>query len=99
MSRACFDCPANKTDCAREHCIPIDGHRRLIQVANRLLPGPSIQVCENDTVAVNVINKLRSGQVTSIHWHGILQKNTVYMDGPSMIVQCPIMEHNSFEYM
>lgn len=44
MSRACFDCPKNQTDCLRPHCIPADGLSRPIVVINRQMPGPSIQV-------------------------------------------------------
>ena len=44
MSKACFDCPFNKTDCYRPHCLPGDGQKKTIVVANRKLPGPSIEV-------------------------------------------------------
>lgn len=44
MSRACYDCPMNLTDCRRPQCIPADGVSRPVLVVNRQMPGPSIQV-------------------------------------------------------
>lgn len=98
MSKACYNCPFNKTDCFRPHCIPADGVSRGVLVVNRMLPGPSIHVCEGDTVIVNVRNELTGGEGTSIHWHGILQHGSQYMDGVSMVTQCPIPIKTSFEY-
>lgn len=99
MSKACFDCPFNKTDCDRAHCIPANGVERAVIVINRMLPGPSIQVCENDEIVVNVFNNLRLSESTSIHWHGMLQKGTPFMDGVAMITQCPISPHTKFQYV
>lgn len=47
MSKACYDCPYNLTDCFRPDCVPADGVERPIIVINRSLPGPSIQVIYN----------------------------------------------------
>lgn len=44
MSKACYDCPYNLTDCYRPDCVPADGVGKPIIVINRSLPGPSIQV-------------------------------------------------------
>ncbi|KAK8727889.1 hypothetical protein OTU49_009505, partial [Cherax quadricarinatus] len=44
MSRACFNCPFNTTDCSRPECIAADGVARPLITINRQLPGPSIQV-------------------------------------------------------
>lgn len=44
MSKACYDCPYNITDCYRPDCVPADGVAKPIIVINRSLPGPSIQV-------------------------------------------------------
>ena len=63
-----------------------------------MLPGPLIQVCQNDIINVVVNNNLRMGESTTIHWHGILQNGSPYMDGTSMITQCAIHSHSSFEY-
>ena len=98
MSRACFACPLKSSDCLREHCISADGFKRTIQVANRLMPGPSIEVCKGDTIVVNVENRLDNDETTSIHWHGMRQKNTNFMDGTPMITQCPIFKNNRMKY-
>lgn len=44
MSKACYDCPFNITDCFRPHCIPVDGIMRSLLSVNRQLPGPPIEV-------------------------------------------------------
>lgn len=44
MSKACYDCPFNITDCFRKHCIAADGIERSILVVNRQMPGPAIEV-------------------------------------------------------
>jgi L-ascorbate oxidase len=62
------------------------------------MPGPAIIVCKGDTVVVNLENNMRSQRVTSIHWHGIKQRKTPFMDGVGMITQCPIIPHDSFQY-
>ncbi|XP_069129876.1 uncharacterized protein [Argopecten irradians] len=97
LTKACYNCPYNVTDCYRPGCIPADGNSRAILVINRMLPGPAIHVCEGDTVLVNVHNKL-NGHGMGIHWHGILQRGTPYMDGVGMLTQCPIPEFTSFQY-
>lgn len=44
MSKACYGCPMNATDCGRQDCIAADGVSRALVVVNRQLPGPSLQV-------------------------------------------------------
>nr|XP_022321018.1 oxidoreductase OpS5-like [Crassostrea virginica] len=98
LSKACFDCPFNATDCDRPHCVAADGTRRGIITVNRMVPGPGIHICYGDTVVVNVINKLEGADGVSIHWHGLHQRNTPHMDGVSMLTQCAIHAHSSFQY-
>ncbi|OXU25591.1 hypothetical protein TSAR_001264, partial [Trichomalopsis sarcophagae] len=102
MSKACYDCPLNMTDCFRPHCLPADGVQKPVYVANRQLPGPTIEVdynpvCKNDRIVVDVRNLMIS-ESTAIHWHGIQQKGTPYMDGVPMVTQCPIAPGNRFKY-
>ncbi|XP_034099549.2 uncharacterized protein LOC117564761 [Drosophila albomicans] len=97
FSKACFDCPLNLTDCSRPHCIMGDGLQRSITVVNRMMPGPAIEVCEGDQIVVDVKNNLL-GESTTIHWHGLHQKSTPYMDGVPHITQCPISPHATFRY-
>lgn len=44
LSKACYNCPNNVTDCYRPHCIAADGVRRTILTVNRMMPGPKIEV-------------------------------------------------------
>ncbi|KAK8384504.1 hypothetical protein O3P69_009357 [Scylla paramamosain] len=97
MGKACYDCPFNVSDCARPHCAPADGFERAIVTANRRLPGPAIHVCQWDEVVVDVVNELGSDS-TTIHWHGIHQRGTPYMDGVPFLTQCPIPAGTTFRY-
>ena len=36
---------------------------------------------------------------TVIHWHGIHQRSSPYMDGVPYVTQCPILPGNSFRYV
>ncbi|ESO96136.1 hypothetical protein LOTGIDRAFT_231844 [Lottia gigantea] len=98
LSKACYDCPRNITDCYRPHCVPADGVSRSIITVNRMLPGPGIHVCENDEIVVNVHNNLETGEGTTIHWHGILQIDSQWNDGVPMVTQCPIVSRTTFQY-
>ncbi|XP_072045969.1 uncharacterized protein [Amphiura filiformis] len=98
LSAACYDCPFNMTDCDRPGCIPINGVQRPIVTVNRQIPGPPIEVCEDDDIEVKVWNRLGNSEGTTIHWHGIHQRDTQYMDGAAMITQCPISAQSSFTY-
>lgn len=64
---------------------------------NQQLPGPSINVCEGDRIIVDVKNSM-DGHSLTIHWHGIFQKDTPYMDGVPMVTQCPIASGSTFRY-
>ena len=54
------------------------------------------QVCENDTVIVNVHNELENGEGTIIHWHGMTMTGNVHMDEGGRVTQCPIPAGNTF---
>uniref|UniRef100_H2YGT3 ferroxidase n=1 Tax=Ciona savignyi TaxID=51511 RepID=H2YGT3_CIOSA len=71
---------------------------RAVTVVNRMLPGPSIKVCEGDQIIVRLNNKLDNGEGTTIHWHGITQRGTPWMDGVPMITQCAIPSGTNFVY-
>lgn len=55
------------------------------------------QVCKGDMVVIDVVNKMK-GRSTTIHWHGILQRGTPFMDGVPMVTQCPIVDGQTFRY-
>lgn len=46
---------------------------------------------------VDVINKIL-GSTETIHWHGIRQTKTPWMDGVPMVTQCPIHQGSTFRY-
>jgi FtsP/CotA-like multicopper oxidase with cupredoxin domain len=78
---ACNDCAkGNQSQCFHEQCITADGYERGFVSVNRQLPGPAIQVCQNDVVVVDVTNDM-DGSATTIHWHGLTQKGTPFSDG------------------
>ena len=65
---------------------------------NSHIPGPTLIVTSNQIIVVNVNNTLRAQGVT-IHWHGMYQRNTPWMDGTGYISQCPITPGTSFRYI
>lgn len=65
---------------------------------NRRLPGTSIDVCKDDRIIVDVKNCLAGSELT-LHWHGLHQKETPWMDGVPMVTQCPISSGNTFRYI
>ncbi|KAK3595588.1 hypothetical protein CHS0354_009545 [Potamilus streckersoni] len=70
---------------------------RLVAVFNNSMPGPPIIVYEGQQVIVHVKNKLKSDSVT-IHWHGLHQTGTPWMDGVPFVTQCPILPGQTFTY-
>ena len=70
---------------------------RVLIGVNGLLPGPTMIVDEGSTVIAYVNNNLTQ-EATSIHWHGMRQYNTPWMDGAASITQCPIKPSSNFQY-
>ncbi|XP_038215387.1 laccase isoform X3 [Zerene cesonia] len=99
LGAACQVCTPNATNVVWSHCqcVLADGVERGILSVNRMLPGPSIQVCENDKVVIDVENHMEGMEVT-IHWHGIWQRGSQYYDGVPFVTQCPIQQGNTFRY-
>ncbi|KAI8235004.1 Iron transport multicopper oxidase fetC [Colletotrichum sp. SAR 10_99] len=60
-------------------------------------PCPKIEANVGDTIVVHLTNKL-GNQTTGIHFHGIDQISTNWMDGPSMVTQCPLPPDSSMTY-
>lgn len=49
-----------------------------------------------------IVVEARNGMLaesTTLHWHGIPQKGTPYMDGVGYIGQCPILPGEKFQYI
>ncbi|KAI4499520.1 hypothetical protein M0802_005416 [Mischocyttarus mexicanus] len=101
MATPCNVCLTNSFERSKNQsaceCIQGDGYEKTIMSINRQFPGPSIQVCENDKIIVDVENTAE-GTDTTIHWHGVFQKNYQYYDGVPHITQCPISAPNTFRY-
>lgn len=88
----------NLTACLHKRCVTADGFNRGFLSINFQLPGPSIQVCKNDIIVVDVINEAE-GIATSIHWHGMKQIGTQFNDGVPYLTQCPIAFNSQFRYI
>jgi hypothetical protein len=73
-----------------------DGVYRTIVTINGKFPGELIRANEGDTIVVNVENRLVNA--TSIHWHGLLQNGSSWMDGTPGVTQCPIAPGKTFHY-
>lgn len=79
--------------------LTVDGRSYRMAIAvNGLVPGPTLIVREGQLVAVTVINRLTSEAIT-IHWHGIHQRGTPWMDGVGFISQPPIVPGATFKYI
>jgi iron transport multicopper oxidase len=74
-----------------------DGYPRPVITVNGQWPPPMIIADVGDTIVVDIANHL-GNQSTSIHWHGMLQRETNSMDGATMVTQCPIPPGGLFRY-
>ena len=77
----------------------VDGYtfRSFIGINSRL-PGPTIIVWEKQIIQVTVNNRLASESI-SMHWHGMHQRNSNWMDGVEHVTQCGILPGGSFTYI
>jgi FtsP/CotA-like multicopper oxidase with cupredoxin domain len=59
---------------------------------NGKFPGPLIEADWGDTISVTVTNNIdtNTAEGMTLHWHGLTQKQTPWMDGVPGISQCPI---------
>lgn len=73
-----------------------DGVFRPLLSINGQFPGPMIECNEGDTIVIDVDNQ--SVNATSIHFHGIFQNGTNWMDGAVGVTQCPIAPKRNFRY-
>ncbi|KAH9998722.1 laccase [Russula vinacea] len=78
-----------------------DGFLRPATLANGVFPGPIITATKGQEFSINVIDQLTETSLdlaTSIHWHGIFQHHTNFVDGAASVTQCPIVPNESFLY-
>ncbi|SPP77695.1 laccase [Drosophila guanche] len=81
---------------ATDDCKYADGLESRVMVVNGRLPGQSIEVCFGDTIVADVINSMH--ETTTIHWHGMHQRLTPFMDGVPHVTQYPIEAGQAFRY-
>lgn len=74
-----------------------DGVTRQGIVINGAYPGPTIEANWGDWIEVVVHNELPY-EGTSLHWHGLLQRETPWFDGIPSVGQCPIAPGSTFTY-
>ncbi|KAK8203149.1 hypothetical protein M8818_005374 [Zalaria obscura] len=74
-----------------------DGVNKTGILINGAFPGPTIEANWGDWIQVTLNNQL-ADEGTSLHWHGLLQKATPWMDGVPGVQQCPIAPGSSFTY-
>lgn len=74
-----------------------DGFARPVIGINGQWPCPTIEASVGDTVVVRLTNNL-GNQTTGLHFHGINQVSTNFMDGPSMVTQCPLPPNMTMTY-
>ena len=86
----------NNANCTSPQFVDGKTYRMAIAV-NGQIPGPTLIVHEGQTVIVNVHNKLTTEGI-SVHWHGIHQRDSPYMDGVGQVTQCQIGPSSSFSY-
>jgi multicopper oxidase len=67
-----------------------------IWAINGLFPGPTIRAKEGEEISVTLCNNLP--QPTTIHWHGIHQRGTWFMDGVERISQAAIKPGDCYTY-
>lgn len=73
-----------------------DGVYRPMILINNQFPGPLVECNDGDTLIVHVENK--AVNATSIHFHGLFQNGTNFMDGTVGVTQCPIAPNSKFTY-
>ncbi|KAJ5723647.1 Multicopper oxidase type 2 [Penicillium malachiteum] len=73
-----------------------DGNVREMVFMNNQFPGPELRLDQGDDVEFVVHNNLPFN--TSVHFHGIEQKNTPWSDGVPGLTQKPIQSGHSWTY-
>ncbi|KAI0879111.1 Cupredoxin [Hypoxylon argillaceum] len=74
-----------------------DGVGRPLIGINNSWPCPLIEAAVGDTVVVNLLNSL-GNETTGMHFHGINQINSNFMDGAVGSSQCPLPPSYSISY-
>ncbi|CAF1024894.1 unnamed protein product [Adineta steineri] len=70
-----------------------------VLLVNNQLPGPTIRVDVDDIVIVHIHNALHTMEEVTIHFHGMLQRQTAHMDGVGYVTQMPIPCGKTFTHV
>lgn len=73
-----------------------DGIYRPMYLINNQFPGPLVECNDGDTIIVHVDNQAVNS--TAVHFHGLFQQGSNFMDGTVGVTQCPIAPNSSFTY-
>ena len=77
--------------------IQSDGYKsRLVIAINGKFPGPTIEAYEDQKLIIHVRN-LKHTDSTTVHWHGIHQRESPEWDGVAFISQTPILPGRTFK--
>ncbi|KAI8434746.1 hypothetical protein MSG28_003267 [Choristoneura fumiferana] len=97
LSKSCGSCTENNEEECPAMCISADGRERGVLTINRELPSPTLHVCHNDILVVDVVHRAPA-HALAMHWRGQSQKETPFMDGAPMLTQCPQPAYTTFQY-
>ncbi|SCU85732.1 LADA_0D09296g1_1 [Lachancea dasiensis] len=76
----------------------VDGGKdRPVITCNGQWPWPDVRVKKGDRIELYLNNGF-DDRNTTLHFHGMFQKNSSQMDGPPMVSQCPIGPGDTFLY-
>lgn len=75
-----------------------DGFERPVIGINGTWPCPTLEANTGDTIVLT-LNNLLGNETTGLHFHGIDQILTTWMDGPSGVTQCPVPPGSSITYV
>jgi FtsP/CotA-like multicopper oxidase with cupredoxin domain len=76
---------------------PAGGKGRVGVTVNEALPGTPIRIVEGEQVTVTVVNKMTQDAI-SVHFHGLHQRGTPWMDGVGQITQCAVLPGQVFRH-
>ncbi|KJR81854.1 uncharacterized protein SPSK_00932 [Sporothrix schenckii 1099-18] len=74
-----------------------DGFSRPVIGINGAWPCPTLEATAGDIIQLTINNQL-GNETTGLHFHGIDQVQTPWMDGPSGVTQCPVPPGSSITY-
>lgn len=92
----CQRCLYDDGACEAEQCLYGDGIPNDVVAINGQVPGPRFELCEEDTVTIDVLNYLT--EELTLHWHGVKMTRSPEMDGAPFITQYPIQPGEIYRY-